>query len=787
MKWTIVLLLFILLIVPTEIEQVEAQGQSTFTRNPIPYWTGNFKAEYMDNNYVRLLPKSFNLTVYKQAINSQLIIGTLGSDYTRSFASDNIYYSCSSELSGSYYFCYYGVVIQAPDNYTRFKFSIEARVSSLTGIYLKDAYYYNYTYGGRMHVSFVEMSTIDVLKSWTIEDPQMKCVTPEGYLYFGIKVAWTVSWALALIDYLVVEFDSEKGDYSQSTINIPLIENQERYTLQTMIQRVNNNDTIMLRLNTSMGIFNSLKYTINSSDIIRLTWEVKNSINVYRLTVADENNKVIQRIQYPYAPSKYFINIFLNYTLHQGELRLYYLTGELDYTNVREFELVEEDNDWPDDWMSTSFFCRIQKDESYTNTVSAYRIYECQMDNFQYLRTLFEWNMYSSDVFCWLDMTGSVLIQIDDYTIKFSIYTYAGIGYDTASSVIIKHNGNTIFELWTENGPTTSTGRCALKVWRTLDNQIGIGFSSESNLFRYSSDTRRSVEDFTYYYLTTVSRFDAIVQTDWEASAVYEEGTPQAGWIEMTLGGMEYSYLADNGVAEPHFSTTWWMGIIPGIFSVIQTVAAPVAMAVEAIGENFDIVAAILAPLEEIIVNALAGLTNIIVAPLVNVIEDVINNVLTALAGLADVFVSVFLTALADFIGDGLDILIALQLAILAIVVNSIGALFGIADLWTALVTLGAGFVSSITGFTEFMSALFGYIITFFTTFVNYAITYAPLAFQIFIMLFIINVMTALAQHDLDRLARQMSSILNAFYRVLSFLFSLIETVISAIASLVPL
>ncbi len=764
---------------------VEAQSQSTFTRNPIPYWTGDFNAEYVNNNYVRLLSRTENLTVYEKALGYELVYGTLYYSYTNTHEDDGLYFVCKNALSGSYYFSYFGVLVDAPDNYTRFKFTITAKISSTSGIYIKDAYYNNHSAQARIAVPFTELTTYDVTKSWTIEDPQMKCVSQLGLFSFGLKVVWTVPDRYADIDYIGVEFDSEKYAAFNNTIVIPLIENQERYSLQTMIQRVDTyeNDTMMLRLNTTGGLFNNLKYVLNTSDIIRFTWEIKNSINVYRLIISDADNRVLQRIQFPYAPSKHFTSLFLNYSRHSGEWRVYYLTGELDYENVREFEMIENDTEWWTDWISSSFYCRITKDSSDLWTISSYRLYECQMDNFQYLRTLIEWNKYSTDGACWLCTTAYLIIYIDDYTLTFRVDSDAGSDYETFSMVEIKQGSSTVFVLYSENGPTTSTGRCAVKIWRTLDNHLGIAFSSESNLFRYSSDTRRTIEDFTYYFITNINDFNALVQIKWHVLKLYTSGTPQPGWQEMAFGGMEYSYLGDVGVAEPHFSTTWWNTIAGGILRFLTPIAAPVASTVQTIGNNFDIVTAILTPLEEIINNAFAGLNSIIVVPLSQVLEG-IGTFITQVG--VDVF-NAFVTGLSSFISDAFDIIVAIQLAGLYLVIEGLGALFGISGLWTSVVSTFSAFATSITAFGSFLSSTFTMIVDFMNTVISYAVLYGPFAINMFVIFLAVDVSFAIAKGDTETLINQGKTVLSAFYRVVQFVFNIINHVVQVVASLVPL
>lgn len=612
----------------------------------------------------------------------------------------------------------------------------------------------------------------------------------------------------------IEEFDekqtSMKGSFS---VNIP-IKQFRNQKLEFMIDTVNLSDTTKLEFgiycgNEQMNYDFSLENkTFTQQDFVfnyfeynhlRFKLDLKYSTNLLTLKCSNENNsKLFSNIIFEGVRKTG--NVFRIFSTNfNGTFSLYYFTGDVDYSSIWKQTIINKDPDTDNYMLSAS---SLEDDILVEHEIT----YDRYISNFQFLRT----NIYLYTDFSisgdW-SVRNRITIQIF-YPNGTELYRIVGEFYRYSNNVVfsitvyeddvnIYYTSGTDYSVGTEKDASVQ-----FAIWRTQDNKLGtffndIGGDFTDNIYgttKFLGD--RQIENFQ----TNIT----ITYVNTPATAGYQNYI-----FEMT--GFELGYGSIHGVAEPHFSTTWWH-TIPVIGAIIYwfiVVGHAIVSGLETIFvPMLDTIIASFGPLGGIIwasfESALDSM-DISLNALANDIFGFFDNILSDISGFAD-SINIFVddiasnvqlwveTAMSDILPDlfvnvflpMFEELILVFVDIIETSIDSLGAVFGVIGLGATVFSLGASFANGATA----IISIFGQIISIgvdILAFVATLLTNYGVPMMYLLGLFaMLDITSALATGDSDNIGEALAKYAKIVEFILNIVWSITNAVIQFIGGIIP-
>ena len=787
---------------------------NTFQDNPIEYWTisdtGTNSLVYHQNNTIDFGESgTYEDSLALYAVSGVVVSGSISSgDYSSTWADDSTYWSGLTTLYGGTYKAEFYVKINVTDyisTLSQIDITCNGRITNLIGVTFKQFSVYN-NHSSSWEQIGSDLSTSDSTESKSItSNPEYYTNLQSGCYYILIRAYYwkSVSAGYIHFDYCKVDI-SYNANYPNYNVTIP-IENMNDITVKTMLSysgTINTDTNFSIIFETLYGDITNINFTIDSNNfsdgaVYRLEYNFKKAINVFRLTITDSNQVVIYRNQQIQIISKDITALRIEcYNIpNNGKVIMYYLSGNLQYSIKPEwntYEITASNYDTYSSW-------HYELTTSGAITTTSDIIANVSFSNFQYIRSymnmLYTWSGTIDDN---IEISGTyVIIEIGNIEIAFYIRTYADVAAPRGSYGWFEfvENGSPIYSLdgdfSDEASSDTYTYVNNFKIWRTLNDHIGLGFASDSEMFRDSDDSRRTKEDFTYIYSQNkVTDFSGNITIEYIYDVANSAGSYYS--IQIDFAEMEYDFTSDFGIAEPHFSSTWFdlfgglfgkglQNIWQGITAIWDNTENPLTDLFDWLGDMGNQIYTSLSPSFDLVFNgldtlgsAIGGAASDIIDQIIATFNDIGSNIgdwlADAVSGIVDAVVSVA-SAIADFI---------------VWFVNGIGSLMGITDLAGSFGTLVSNFVDALAGwiggFTTIVTMLAGGISWAFTI----VGTYAPLALYILTIVFVLSILAALVSMDFD----YMTEVLSFWVRVASafgnICYQIANAVIQFIGGIIP-
>ena len=430
--------------------------------------------------------------------------------------------------------------------------------------------------------------------------------------YFDYIEIWEVGGSIN-VSIPIEQFKNHKLEFMVDTDNLPDTTKLEFGIFQDY-------NSMNYDFSLENQIFEQREFSFNYSEYnyLRFKLDLKYSTNLFKITCYDENNsKLFDNLVYEYVrkTGNQFIISSVNFT---DWFHLYYFTGSLNYETTWKEIIVDEDLNIDYSMLASS---ALGDDMLNDHEI----IYNRFVSSFQFLRTnMFEYTYFSANLASELGVMLDIQFFYPDgtefYRVNGKLYrTYNELVFFMKAYETIDSIESEIFSsaCGSDLGTTEIEGNIQFAIWRTQDNHLASFYNPDADNFPDISEISRFLSD------KTLDNFQANI------SITYFSEDILSGYrnFVIELEGFELGYGDIKGVAEPHFSSTWWDSI-----PIIGPLINAIMIAMNTIGSAIE-----------------SGF-----APLFTIIDSSVNTVTSAIAGLAGGIWVLFEGALND-IGLSLD------------------------------------------------------------------------------------------------------------------------------------
>lgn len=450
-----------------------------------------------------------------------------------------------------------------------------------------------YTSDSRFEIKTFSTSVIFYLDNVLINTHSTQVPTDDMGMTYVLKASqdiimdWTFVRKCILVEPVVDSFGEERLANVDLDIGVPVeIKDNQEIKIQYDNSQLGDNVTVqMYFLNdgvssgyvlnvTSTGI-SCQGTTYNYSGYIISEFFINSVDTFYRLKSYGQNGTYLGTYD-SYGSIVANDEFRIQSTNFTGRLTLHSISGTTDYAVARSWpenyvwETVEEDTD--EDVAISLYGMKTLDDD---DDIDADATYRKQFNYFSFIRLLQDWiclpddgtGEYTHDYECVFHWRLWYPNGTERVSIKFT-WTFGGdtigVGGSWMDSAIaisvdgvdqgytVGMNDDTI----TNNGE----GNSHIGIWRTLENHVGVMWSSDC--YMYTLDGEDDPFDDIENHKTWIS---AVAIDDWENSTIdisYEVDQQITGdavvYCDFGFKGVEYHEYYDNGIPEPHFSSTLW-------------------------------------------------------------------------------------------------------------------------------------------------------------------------------------------------------------------------------------
>ncbi len=376
------------------------------------------------------------------------------------------------------------------------------------------------------------------------------------------------------------------NDYGELNIGIPLLE-QDIQTVSLYMDTTHLDSEITLELyadTTASGTsctLNDTHVTFDSSGFIgttvqtdgwtKLTFNNYQEIATAEIVVSD-NSSVIQDYwidEYTFTGVNW---LKLSDTSFNGSFTLMYINGDTNYTTFYETKVWNKTTDSPDSDIDQGLY-HLEVNDPDDVQIDHQVVYEKEFAYLQYFRVEQQLNYdpvqgggdYAQTTYFNCSITIDYLNGTENFFVAFEVNLLGdtvAAGVDINSDVTIRFNGDSYGPSINQDDDSIAANqysRTQIMVWRTFDDYVGVGFTSDTYLYQLDSEsTIRTLEDFTIW--TSPEPIDywgsCTVALDYDYYAEAVGGAQQD--LSFYYDAFEYEYYLDEGVAQPHFSSTFW-------------------------------------------------------------------------------------------------------------------------------------------------------------------------------------------------------------------------------------
>jgi len=656
-----------------------------------------------------------------------------------------------------------------------------------------------YNYSDSSWVIYDNVATSYSWYNYTLEDYM---ISETNVVKIAVDLYDSSTYEDILIDYAGVVTDIFYG--SPLRIDINLVE-QRDYTISSMIETTyieEGNISFLLSSDTvnstsKLTITNSsytyLEYFGTFSDFIRFELTSKPIISLFKMKIMDStfrqlNSSTINEILQVYDQ----FSIMMSEDF-EGKIIIHYLSGNFDYSELHEFDLIAYSEIGDMDIYSFpthAFVCEYGEQEY---ILSEYQ-YQQKFISFQYYRSYY--NIYfETNLADGFYLNDYIEFTIGSYEIIFTteiqIDSVAGDIF-TGQLLIYK---NSVLLFTSESDAFTygflDTGGLAVNtitVWRTLEDKLGVAVNSNSTLFGF--DTENIETEFVYWYSDSINRdWTGDIYRYYQVNALTDDSNEEIK-CAIILDNIEYNLFAKSGVAQPHFSSTWWSAPFDWIFSLLNplsSAASDLASSVsdmfrpitDPIGAAIETLGSLLSPILENVIEGLGGIGTILSGTILDAIIGIFSGVQTYLIDwLVDSF--------DWFVDTGLDTIGQAIADFLYWIVNAIGLLFGVTDLADSVLDLLVNFGSAVSNLINFISLIFTTGLDIFTAIVYVITTYGPIAIMFITIAVMFHVTTTLITMDMDKIGKMGQFYLGIFETLGVWFYNVANMIIQFIGGVIP-
>lgn len=407
----------------------------------------------------------------------------------------------------------------------------------------------------------------------------------------SLYVDWTYTRKCIATEPLFSAWGVEESRMSVLALSVPLL----RYDLQTydmMINVTSLNSTVELRF-CDYDYGDSGFYLTFSGSVVTLSDLGTSSVpddglldirfildNAYRrftVSVFQSNGVLLDRhVSRLYNTYNRWFNI--SSSSYDGLMTWYYLTGDVDYSTLytgNDWEMILDSSD---DGVYQGLY-GMEVIEVDNTDMTHHVTYAKNFYNFQYMRT--------EQVLSYIPTQGGgdyaqdsvfictfVLYNLDGtecFRVEFSIDLYGDTvsgSVDINSDVTIEWDGDEVGPFIEQDDDSLGANQYSvtqIMVWRDLSDCVGVGFTSDTYLYQLSNVSgSRSLEDFTIWTSPEPVGYwgNSSVELDYDYHQENAGGAEQ--YLSFNYNAFEYSELVNTGVAQPHFSSTFWDAVGAG-------------------------------------------------------------------------------------------------------------------------------------------------------------------------------------------------------------------------------
>jgi len=530
---------------------------------------------------------------------------------------------------------------------------------------------------------------------------------------------------------------------------------------------------------------------------LRFKLDLKYSTNYFKLSGYDENNsKLFSNIIYEYV-RKIGNNFQILSNNITGWFHLYYFTGTVDYSTIWTETIVDLDPRIDYSMLSFSSWGDTDLDDHEV-------IYNRYVSNFQFFRT---------NIYLYTDFSISITPELGTI-IDIQFYHPDGSEFYSVNGKLFRTENTFRFELEIYDGISLihssaiqglgaqeifSTFQFA--IWRTQDNKVGAFYTYDNAVFTSEPDgIPRYVTNYTlenFQANVTITHFSKDIGVGYRN-------------FESTLEGFELGYSGIDGVAEPHFSSTWWdsIPIIGPMINAIMAIGTAIIIAIEIglspitilLDSIFGLIGGVANSVWILFEGALSNLGISIDAlasdvfgffdALLTGISDTVNDVYTSIVSISDNLVAWVSEGITDVLVplliDGMEDMIAAIFTLWEYQLNLIGTALGWGDVGTFLFDFTDTVVLAVPSWLAFLIST----ITLMVGILNFATAMYDEYGATFIMyagLFIVlDILGAIMTLDLDKIGACLGKYIKVIIWVAEFLLGIISMVLSAIWGILP-
>lgn len=600
------------------------------------------------------------------------------------------------------------------------------------------------------------------------------------------------------------EYQKTFGDFD---VEVPM-KKYKNHKFETMFDVSNINDSVVqigvenfiISFNQTTVWHNSEYYPIDF--IVRFKFELKYSINEYTCVVRDnQSTKIAEYFSYMSVPKN--TDTFMIYSeSFYGLMYQYYATGTVDYGSTWNQELIEDDSDTTYSYNQFTTESTVSSGTfEYKSSlfVSGFQFYRAELNPYWYLTGLTAGDTTDFDfsaIFEFFDESGDI-----KYTINTTLqFTYSSqyrdfIVYDSEGNKIAEnyYAGSRVSTVQAESEFTAQ-----IAVWRTQENNLAVKMK----------DDLGATDKFGYWFSNETLK-------NFQCNITYHYAVEWGGLTSIYInGGFDYEEISYNnleGVAEPHFSSTWWEGIpiishiingfiflgnllaggltalgsviLGGLGAIFSPFFTALQDAVNAIaGGVWDLFTSVL----DTIHSAITDIASSVWGFFEGVIDSIYDGVQDIIAGIVEWIEEGINNILIPTILSGIQSLIEAIIDVLTAIVNYVGNWFGIADLADVLISLADNFVTSASAFVQ-LSAQMIIFIAFLISYIIQLVEYAlPWILGLGGLYVIFDLVDPLIENDLDTFQQRSQKYMSGISWVGEQLFNAVNMIIQFIGGIIP-
>lgn len=600
-------------------------------------------------------------------------------------------------------------------------------------------------------------------------------------------------------------YTTYSNTFYDGEILIPIL-NKDSIDIRTMVQlnTITNTECVTFSIVNNVDIDSKLYYNLEVVDIRRIDFSIKKAINIYKISVFTDLQTFVEKIQYSQIDSKtikYFRISLSNFT-STSKLTMFFLSGNIDYSTYSEWQYQENAvtfEEYRDNSIRFNAFEDYNFHDGEETSINIGYSYIKYFHNFQYIRTYinlersYDYTSLESTYYTYLKLNVSnvyLWLRIQDVHGGESSGTYALIRIyeDNILKFEIEGNGEGYIERETQNYGNN------FKIWRTLENKLGFGFGSDTNLFRHDNDTRETLEEFTYYYTQNkVSNYSGKIEIEHDNS-IYTD-TTDYDLNSVSFAEVEYDFTSDFEIAEPHFSSTWF-SLLPfgGLFNTIVDTSNNFFRGIGidfSFGYDFftgiaDATGTALSPVIESIASTLSPVIEAIASTLSPILESIVTAISDSLGFIGDSILTWVSDSVDWFINTALMGIVDALAAFFIWFVDGIGALMGITGLAGILADIIVNFGTSILNFVNGIVLFFSIIVGAF----GYALTvityWLPIILYYGFWIFAIITFLVIATMDFDKIKDLFGLYAKILEKIFYIFYHIANMVIQFIGGIIP-